>query len=240
MDSMWRNGDSLQGEMPPTNKRDRFKGDAKWYREGAPEVSRADRSYNAAVRDAISEPGAAVKGPVHKAVVPDNVKVTDSGRRLYMGRSKERLAKIRRRNRARQTDERSRGVAAEAKDSDTGDGRGVAAALERVDVAPTEPTQPTRAVVADLDHRSVAENESVQDLLRGLGLAEYYPAFEAEAMTDLALLADMAGDPRGLRDSLKEIGVLKMGHRERIALEVQKRAAVSASMGTASEHTKGD
>ena len=56
---------------------------------------------------------------------------------------------------------------------------------------------------------------TVEGLLASLGLGELASIFEEEALT-LDILVDMVRDEKSLRDSLKEIGVARLGHREKI------------------------
>jgi len=58
--------------------------------------------------------------------------------------------------------------------------------------------------------------EHVAALLDGLGLSQYLGCFEEEEMTDVALLRDIGARPEALRSILKELGVAKIGHRERL------------------------
>ena len=58
--------------------------------------------------------------------------------------------------------------------------------------------------------------EHVAALLDGLGLSQYLACFEEEEMTDVALLRDIGARPEALRSILKELGVAKIGHRERL------------------------
>jgi trans-2-enoyl-CoA reductase len=56
---------------------------------------------------------------------------------------------------------------------------------------------------------------SVAELLAGLGLGQYEAAFEAEEL-DLETLRAAALRPDELRETLKELGLKKLGHREKI------------------------
>lgn len=60
---------------------------------------------------------------------------------------------------------------------------------------------------------------SVRELLHQLGLSVYLPLFQAEALDDMALLKSIAN--RGeLRETLSELGISKIGHREKILKSV--------------------
>jgi hypothetical protein len=56
----------------------------------------------------------------------------------------------------------------------------------------------------------------VSALLNELELPQYLGCFEEEDLTEVSLLRDIARRPDALRSILKEIGVAKIGHRERL------------------------
>lgn len=119
----WRAGDSLAGDVPPQDKRDAFKGDAKWFKEGAAGGGMHGGGAGAA-KDVTfgghSEHKKGEPGHVEPARVPEFVRVTPSGRRVYMGRSKDRVASMRKRAEAR----RERRAVASGDDAASGGGVG--------------------------------------------------------------------------------------------------------------------
>jgi hypothetical protein len=58
--------------------------------------------------------------------------------------------------------------------------------------------------------------DHVSRVLNELGMPQYLTCFEEEEMTELSLLRDIGRRPDALRTILKEIGVSKIGHRERL------------------------
>jgi hypothetical protein len=63
----------------------------------------------------------------------------------------------------------------------------------------------------------VGGTPSIADLLRNIGLQQYLPRFLEEEVTELALLSRMAREDRKeLKNTLAELGVSKIGHREKI------------------------
>ena len=61
---------------------------------------------------------------------------------------------------------------------------------------------------------------SLRALLQSLGMDVYIPFFEQEELT-LDLLRVMARDEAEFRHSLQQLGISKMGHREKILLAVK-------------------
>ena len=66
--------------------------------------------------------------------------------------------------------------------------------------------------------------------LASLGLQQYYGCFVDEELTDLAVLRDLAARPDALRSVLKEIGVSKIGHREKLVNALAAAAAEAAAV----------
>src|SRR5262249_21782397 len=61
---------------------------------------------------------------------------------------------------------------------------------------------------------------TLRGLLAGIGMESYYPIFEREELT-LELLRTMAKDEAEFRRNLVELGINKMGAREKILLAVK-------------------
>lgn len=251
VDSVWRDGDSLGGTVPPRPMRESFKGDANWFSgrsagdRGTIDIGSLD---DADMREPSTSSSSVPRRVAKPAAVPDNVRLTESGRRVYLGRTKERLARLKKRNDQRITAKRERAAVTVPTDGadETKAGSGSGGEVERDGVrdkregaAPGadggETASPKPAVAAvgpvqagrgDDDHRRGAVTRGGTDIhtfLSSVGMTQYTAALEAEALVDVNLLTDMAADPRGLRDALREAGVAKVGHREKIALALQQR-----------------
>jgi hypothetical protein len=63
-------------------------------------------------------------------------------------------------------------------------------------------------------------HSSLAQLLASIGMGEYAAAFEREELS-LDLLRVMARNETEFRRSLQELGISKMGHREKILLAVK-------------------
>lgn len=143
------------------------------------------------------------KRPAEPAQVPSNVKVTKGGRRLYMGRSRGQL-KRRQNKRAKARAPPRAGERGSAPPAP-----GYAAAAEpQVTVAEA----PTKVAAQP----ATPPWTSVPDMLTDLKLEEYQEAFANEALVDVSVLVGMAKDPASFRAGLREVGVAKLGHREKI------------------------
>lgn len=70
--------------------------------------------------------------------------------------------------------------------------------------------------------RSREQPDALAQLLEELHLSEYLPAFRAEQV-DLDLLEEMSEDEPSLRDTLRELGIAKLGPREKIVTAMRKR-----------------
>ena len=65
----------------------------------------------------------------------------------------------------------------------------------------------------------------MRDLLESVGLLQLYGLFEDEEMTDSATLLQMLPQPEQLREVLKEVGVSKIGQREKIVAALKEKGA---------------
>ena len=68
----------------------------------------------------------------------------------------------------------------------------------------------------------------MRELLESVGLLQLYPLFEEEEMTDSSTLVQMLPRPEQLREALKEVGVGKIGQREKIVAALKERSAGAA------------
>jgi hypothetical protein len=57
---------------------------------------------------------------------------------------------------------------------------------------------------------------SVAEILERVELSQHLPLFEAEELTDVTVLCRMLARPEQLRAALKELGIAKMGQREKV------------------------
>ena len=94
---------------------------------------------------------------------------------------------------------------------ESGGGGGAAGGILGMSTSLDASYSPSRSVAA-----LPAPYRSIGDLLSALDLTQYADNFRAEALDDINLLVKMAAREGDLRDSLKEIGVDKVGHREAI------------------------
>ena len=67
----------------------------------------------------------------------------------------------------------------------------------------------------------VAALSKLAEFLKGIGLEEHVQAFESEQV-DWDLLLVMAQDEDSLRSTLKELGVTRLGNRERIITSLRQ------------------
>ena len=63
---------------------------------------------------------------------------------------------------------------------------------------------------------AAANADDMRELLESIGLPQLHPLFEEEEMTDSSVLVQMLPRPEQLRQALKEVGVRKVGQREKI------------------------
>ena len=84
---------------------------------------------------------------------------------------------------------------------------------------------------------SGGSSASLADLLERAALSDHLVLFEEEEMTDVGVLLRMLARPEQLRAALKELGVSKMGNRERIIAALKEEAAKASEKGT--EAAKG-
>ena len=73
--------------------------------------------------------------------------------------------------------------------------------------------------------------DHVSRLLNELGMPQYLACFEEEELTEVSLLRNIGRRPDALRTILKEIGVSKIGHRERLVNAVLASGAETAGDG---------
>jgi hypothetical protein len=74
-----------------------------------------------------------------------------------------------------------------------------------------------------------ADQDDMRELLESVGLQQLYPLFEEEEMTDSATLIQMLPRPEELREALKEVGVGKIGQREKIVAALKEKATRGGS-----------
>ena len=72
---------------------------------------------------------------------------------------------------------------------------------------------------------ALARPGALRDALARVGLEAYYPYFVKEDLADLELLRMMARDPAEFRHTLEQVGVAKIGHREKILRVVREEVA---------------
>jgi hypothetical protein len=160
-----------------------------------------------------------------------NLTYTASGRRVYQGRSADRIARIRAAKASRDAARKTADAAATATTGaaeTTAAVTTVAAPISTSSVvaetAPSIPLSPSRAAASTVATHTATRgtgHDSVQAWLVSLGLLEYYPRFAAEELTSMQLLrAAVAGDASRARELLKEVGVSKVGHRERMLVSL--------------------
>jgi hypothetical protein len=70
-----------------------------------------------------------------------------------------------------------------------------------------------------------ANQNDMRELLESVGLLQLYELFEDEEMTDSATLVQMLPQPEQLREALKEVGVSKIGQREKIVAVLKEKGA---------------
>lgn len=70
-----------------------------------------------------------------------------------------------------------------------------------------------------------ANQNDMRELLESVGLLQLYELFEDEEMTDSATLVQMLPQPEQLREALKEVGVSKIGQREKIVAALKEKGA---------------
>ena len=73
-----------------------------------------------------------------------------------------------------------------------------------------------------------AASDDMRELLESVGLLQLYPLFEEEEMTDSSTLVQMLPRPEQLREALKEVGVGKIGQREKIVAALKEKSAGAA------------
>lgn len=73
-----------------------------------------------------------------------------------------------------------------------------------------------------------ANRNDMRELLESVGLLQLYDLFEDEEMTDSATLVQMLPQPEQLREALKEVGVAKIGQREKIVAALKEKGTGSA------------
>jgi hypothetical protein len=82
---------------------------------------------------------------------------------------------------------------------------------------------------------SGSEKDDMREVLESVGLQQLHPLFEEEEMTDSATLIQMLPRPEELREALKEVGVGKIGQREKIIAALKDRAASGKSAAASPE-----
>ena len=75
---------------------------------------------------------------------------------------------------------------------------------------------------------AAANADDMRELLESIGLPQLHPLFEEEEMTDSSVLVQMLPRPEQLREALKEVGVGKIGQREKIVAALKERSAGAA------------
>ena len=82
---------------------------------------------------------------------------------------------------------------------------------------------------------SDADKDDMRELLESVGLQQLYPLFEEEEMTDSATLIQMLPRPEELREALKDVGVGKIGQREKIVAALKEKAASGGAAAASPE-----
>lgn len=77
------------------------------------------------------------------------------------------------------------------------------------------------------DAVSRANQNDMRELLESVGLLQLYELFEDEEMTDSATLVQMLPQVEQLREALKEVGVSKIGQREKIVAALKDKGAAT-------------
>jgi len=90
--------------------------------------------------------------------------------------------------------------------------------FEEQDVTISESSS-SRSLPVSGDEKS--EHLDIDTFLKKLSLAEHIPLFKSEQI-DFNLLVEMSSDELALRETLKELGVSKIGPREKIITELRK------------------
>ena len=76
---------------------------------------------------------------------------------------------------------------------------------------------------------AAANADDMRELLESIGLPQLHPLFEEEEMTDSSVLVQMLPRPEQLRQALKEVGVRKVGQREKIVAALKDMPSPGAS-----------
>lgn len=63
---------------------------------------------------------------------------------------------------------------------------------------------------------SAANPDRLLQLLQSIQLQQYYPVFLSEAMNDIGMLKKLAGERSSFHECMKDLGIVRMGHREAI------------------------
>ncbi|GBG28540.1 Ras-related protein Rab-13, partial [Hondaea fermentalgiana] len=94
--------------------------------------------------------------------------------------------------------------------------------FEEHDVMLETRARPSISGASDAGSAAGGTEDELSQFLAGLGLSEYLAAFRAEQV-DMELLEEMAADEPSLRDTLRELGIAKLGPREKIVTAMRKR-----------------